>query len=518
MSMPRRGRRRFSAHVSTRFLPGAICGAVGSVELLNWTSTWRTDCTQQVFGGDKLCYYVDDDPGNDAEPWQEIERVALERWMTSPYTTEHYESADVVIVPSALAHCRSHSGWKLYPFWQAAMVDGRTDVHDAYWKALAATYGGTDAPQSSAPLLVIHYDGTWQMEYGRAMLSTLARQPEAFVRRVVLCSIESALQLKQFAQLFRSPLTSPIFVTLPFSILAAATVDASRERTARPISVLFSGRPHSAFDRSRAAVYEQLKTAGAQCVQGSDTRVTCALCADGGRRCMDDALASLGRKPHDDAALSLGALKVLGMASHATFCAEPTSDTLVRSHFYAAALMGCVPVIFDTTLPFHHRGGTRPYRTEWAWRIGSNGVPRTPKRAALVRLAGGIAVDSLINYSSFTILHEVAPLMRGERENLVNELHRLATTQQERPRLWQYQKALAAFAPLLRYDKGPAASKGDGGGNAADEMCPQTSPVPCDAFSMLVLYLRALAMKLNLVGHGRGQLGHGGSMGGRESL
>ena len=106
--------------------------------------------------------------------------------------------------------------------------------------------------------------------------------------------------------------------------------------------------------------------------------------------------------------------------------------------------------------------------------------------------------------------------MRGERENLVNELHRLATTQQERPSL-AVQKALAA-APLLRYDKGPAASKGDGGGNAADEMCPQTSPVPCDAFSMLVLYLRALAMKLNLVGHGRGQLGHGGSMGGKESL
>ena len=69
------------------------------------------------------------------------------------------------------------------------------------------------------PLIVIHYDGTWQMEYGRAMLSTLAKQPPAFVRRVVLCSIESAMQLEPFAHLFRDPLASPTFVTLPFSIL-----------------------------------------------------------------------------------------------------------------------------------------------------------------------------------------------------------------------------------------------------------------------------------------------------------
>ena len=38
-----------------------------------------------------------------------------------------------------------------------------------------------------------------QPEYGAAMLSTLAKQPAEFVRRVVLCSIESALQLRSFA-------------------------------------------------------------------------------------------------------------------------------------------------------------------------------------------------------------------------------------------------------------------------------------------------------------------------------
>ena len=556
----RRPRRRLSAHVAAQFLNG-VCGAVGTLELLNWTSSWQPDCSQRTFASGPLCYYVDQDRGNDAEPWQEIERVTFERWLSSPFARRQHQHqhqpADIVVVPSALAHCRASSGWRLYPYWQEAMVDGRTDVHEAYWNALRTKYGSSSSSgvgghyhnnnNTSSPLLVITYDGTWQMAYGHAMLTTLAKQPASFIRRIVLCSIESAMQLTSFATLFKKPEASPTFVTLPFSILAAGVVHAAHERRERPISLLFSGRPHSAFDKSRQAVYEQLKAAGGTCVDGRDQRVTCALCADGGSTCVQEAFRELRKQSWEDPALSLGAIKVLALASRSTLCLEPTSDTLVRSHFYAAALMGCVPVIFDTSVradgtPFYPRT-PRPYLTEWAWRI--KGVPRTPRRETFARLPGGsTTAETTMDYSSFSVVESVAPLMRDERSGLIRELQRLATSPEERSRLRKYQRALASAAELMRYDRGvssdavamPAGGGGGGGGgggmraaviqrgglqrasaarsgnlpghaargaaasssqlhHSSVELCPQTAPAPCDAFSMLALYLKALAVE-----------------------
>lgn len=549
----RRWRHRVTASVSPHFFPG-ICGASGSIAswLLNWTyAGWQVDCSQSTHGKAPLCYRVDRrDPHSDVGAWQEIERITFERWRAAPFAIDAAEQdPDLVIVPSALAHCRASGR---YAQWQDAMTDGRTDVHEAYWAALFAAHGdgagqagGAEArldhrhanqTSSTPPLIVIHYDGTWQMEFGRAMLTTLAKLPAPFVRRIILCSIESALQLRPYAHLFREPRAAPRFVTVPFTILTAGPiVAAAKERHGRPVALLFSGRPHASYDRSRARVHALLLEAGATCLDGRDGRVTCLLCADAvprgdaklGRQgqCAQRALDGIHIRSFDDPALSLGSLGVLALASRATLCLEPTSDTLVRSHFYAAALAGCVPVAFDTDLAADGKPYPQPpYRTEWAWRI--HGVPRTLKPQTLVRLPGGLAAERMVNFSRYAVVHEVDELRRGT-PNVISELLDLATNMARRSELRRYQRALAVVAPLLRFDPGPSADAGvkdaveresprvaapavapapvpvpvapapvpvavPAAGASHQELCPGVSPVPCDAFSMLVLYLQGL--------------------------
>jgi hypothetical protein len=287
----------------------------------------------------------------------------------------------------------------------------------------------------------------------------------------VFATIESAMQIQSHVETFA--IAAPTFVTVPFTILTQGVVDASRESAARPIALLFTGRPHSSFDHSRSAVYRQLRAAGAACTPGMDERVTCVLCsaAEGGRRggaCAAKILRALALQPHEDPSV-FGARKVLALASRATLCLEPTSDTLVRSHAYGAALVGCVPVLFDpaTPMPRPFRSDPRPYPTDWAWRH----LPR-----GLSALAGGEGAARRTNYSNFAVIEHAAALVARRREGLVDELVALASVESEQHRLRTMQSALARAAPLLHHTPRPT---------------PCSEP-PCDAFQMFELIVRAL--------------------------
>ena len=166
----RRHIRGLSAFVDDSLLPG-VCGASGSLHLLNF-SHWRQECSQHASDGSKLCYRVDGDDHNDAEPWQEIEKITFERWITSPHNCNRQRTveaaaacrahADVVVVASPLAHCRAdQNGLRIYDTWNPAMIDGRRDVHRAYWAALRKR----EEASATRPLILIQYDGTWQMEH-----------------------------------------------------------------------------------------------------------------------------------------------------------------------------------------------------------------------------------------------------------------------------------------------------------------------------------------------------------------
>lgn len=291
---------------------------------------------------------------------------------------------------------------------------------------------------------------------------------------MVFASIESALQLRAFTERFAPPAAAPTWLTMPFTILASRALRPSSEPHERPISVLFTGRPFSSFDGSRAAVYEQLKAAGALCRNGIDGRVTCALC-DQPAACAQ-VFEELRLQAHEDPSV-FGAQKVLALASHATLCVEPTSDTLVRSHFYAAVLAGCVPVIFDPSspMPAPFRSDHASYQTEWAWRHYPFGASRCHGSCR--------AVAQLTNYSRFALIERVGEARgRRVRADLVSSLHRLATSPEQRPQLRSLQTALGAVAPLMGYE------------GSGSECASSTTPLPCDAFSMLVVSLRALVL------------------------
>lgn len=260
-------------------------------------------------------------------------------------------------------------------------------------------------------------------------------------------------------------------------------LDASVEVDERPIAVLFTGRPHASFDGSRLAVYEQMVRLGAVCRPGFDQRTTCALCAREARAC-HAVFAKLGLSAGDDPS-AFGAVNVLALAAHATLCVEPTSDTLVRSHFYAAALMGCIPIIFDTytPMPDPFRTDRAPFETRWAWR-------HLPPQARA--LPGGAVASGKLNYSAFTRRVQVGPpKRRGERRphsaveplvppTLAADLLELARAPTRRPELRRTQRALALAAPLLHY--------------ASRTACPSADDPPCDAASMLMLHMRALTL------------------------
>jgi len=169
-------RRRLSVFVEHRLMPG-VCGVQAGATLprLGWTN-WSLDCSQHSNDGTPLCMRVDGDPHNDAEPWQEIEYTIYERWslassalFTGPSGHSHFTPsdavhADIIVIPSALAHCRSPRGWQLYTWWNPAMVDGRTDVHRAYWSALRASDERRASARAALNIsrpqwMLLHYDG-----------------------------------------------------------------------------------------------------------------------------------------------------------------------------------------------------------------------------------------------------------------------------------------------------------------------------------------------------------------------
>ena len=149
MSLP--SPRHFSVFASPAYLPD-VCGSLrlesyappssarhASLQLLNWTH-WPLDCSYKSIEGTPLCYHVDPDVHNDAEPWQEIERVMFERWLALPQNC--YRDglpceirAAVIVVPSLIAHCAAYDGVHL-DGWKPGMIEGRIDAHRRYWNAL----------------------------------------------------------------------------------------------------------------------------------------------------------------------------------------------------------------------------------------------------------------------------------------------------------------------------------------------------------------------------------------------
>ena len=216
-----------------------------------------------------------------------------------------------------------------------------------------------------------------------------------------------------------------------------------------------------------AAVAKTCREAGSSVGTGSKVscacdNVVCVLCEEEQR---EDCLARL----HAHTAVCGGepmgtcALGSLALASQATFCAEPTSDDLTRSHFYLAVQAGCVPVIFDGSgntdeaknsrlcdhgmcEPIGGLTGVARLPTPWAWR----------QQALLskIRSVGGASGEAFmrrVNYSNFALSYYSADVLTGKHEGLAKHLLALATKPAHATQLMSLRRALEHVAPLMRW-------------------------------------------------------------------
>ena len=348
------------------------------------------------------------------------------------------------------------------------------------------------------PLIVTHGHASWQDFFASAVIRTLAKQPAEFVARVVIATIEEPWgRWPEKAELFTSqarPL--PTFVVVPYSIHTSSIIRHSTERSSehqRPFAAIFQGRVHGSFDGTRRRIVEQMLEAGGFCTapvdvgpdEVDDKPVVCVLCE--GKdivRCHRSLNATAGLCPQadtDDPEARWGccAIASLAIAARATFCIEPTSDDLMRSHFYLGMQSGCIPVLFDgsgdVNDPVGHGGMTGIVRqpTRWAWR-------QEELLAKVARTQGDDDLARRANYSAFAIAHFAADLNEGKLPGLAKHLLALATRAEHAERLARLRAAVDRAAPLMRWAPPP--------GMACEEE-------PCDAFSALAMTVHAISVE-----------------------
>ena len=131
--------------------------------------------------------------------------------------------------------------------------------------------------------------------------------------------------------------------------------------------MLFQARVPVCCNENRADLYQQLVAAGAHCHKRTGEEFAmCVVCAPSATHGSLECQSTFNTIVRKQGPYIYGANITLYLASRSTFCIEPLSDTLVRTHFYVAVLAGCIPVIFDNI------AAATP--TRWAWR---QPLPRT---------------------------------------------------------------------------------------------------------------------------------------------
>ena len=498
----RHGGGRFSVLADPRFPVDVLpCNTTRNPRLkrLRWEA-WTTGCTPENRAGSTLCYrsvaHWSRDPPHlrpamDAESdnahvygdWFNIEQVMFDRWEMSPFNC--YQSAncakeaDAVVLPSPLAGCYQEGATST----RQGTEKSDHALHKRFWSNIQRAH-----PRESQ-LIVLHTTSSCDTDYNIAMRATLAKQPDSFVRRVVVVGMDSALQAQcPLRNAFRVP---PNYLVVPVPIHTLGYIDASHETRARPFVAMFEGRRHN---RQRQMVYRELRHArGARCtcLEGltsldrqpcpADMVAFCTVCAHA-------TDPSTCEQLHDDIVRADGggmsASRSLSIATHSTFCIQPASDAPTRPDLYAAVLAGCVPVLLEP----------KGEEIEWAWRWPVPGLEHT---------VGGLRMQGAINYSAFSEVippEEVELLMRahGSAGRLMARLGRKAS---DLELLKPLRQALSAAAPFIRYSEphGPQGSANSGRENGIHEhhTCVEgPGSAPCDAFSLFVRTLQVLSWRL----------------------
>jgi hypothetical protein len=484
---------------------------------LRWEA-WTTGCTPENGAGSTLCYRwpshwsrdpphvrtamdMKKDNQHVFSDWFNIEQVMFDRWEVSPFNC--YQSAgcaaeaDAVIVPSPLAACYQEGASST----REGVGESGHGLHKRFWANLQLAY-----PRESQ-LLVLHTVSSCDTDYNIAMRATLATEPDAFVRRVVVVGMDSPVSSSALCPLpnpFRVP---PAYVVVPSPIHTLGYVDASLETRPRPFVAMFEGRRNNP---QRQMVFRELRHARGSmctCLEGMtslddgpcplEVVTFCTVCAH-------EVDLSTCERLHNEIVRASGgmtAAKSLSLATHSTFCIQPASDAPTRPDLYAAILGGCVPVLLERA---------EDPEVEWAWRRLVSGFEHTP---------GAAQVQAATNYSAFSEIlpsDELEVLMRGtERTDGASAsssshgirsagrlMARLGAKASDLELLRPARQALRTAAPYLRYAEphgaqSSAKSAGRENGIREHHECVERAGgAPCDAFSLFVRTLQVLSWRL----------------------
>lgn len=200
----------------------------------------------------------------------------VDRWAVSPFSCDAQthsgdgescaERADAVILPTAAVRCFSEPD-DLYAFKERT-GDEIVALHMHFWSQVRRRF------TNPLQLVVIHSLDSCDLGWNNNILEALARQPSSFIRRVVIVSMDNPFltsQCRDYRLEFEAAGASPTYIVVPFAIHTLNVVDASRERVARPFSVLFVGRLCAP---TRRATFDLMLRANATCIDDSFFRFT----------------------------------------------------------------------------------------------------------------------------------------------------------------------------------------------------------------------------------------------------
>jgi len=296
------------------------------------------------------------------------------------------QPADIVVVPGMLAGmwvCRpnatrpdpaddTHLEWAERVDWSWPVPT--EDEAQAYWDGLRTKFcrGLDSAPDSASkpacPVIVTHNAYVVAKNRAAIMFTSLLKQPHYFQGRVVIAGIESNLPISMSNEwaLFRhfkdvvgeiSPKafrTRPLFISVPYptfelpDVAASAAIAMTQSDLEKRNKLVSSSWAPTCLGKSNAKKdeYSGGVRSGLESFMHNHTNSSrrgsnmlntpaCkfnqhAICVKG-KTCL----------------FSTGLDRMHRLVKTSRYCLEPGGDTPTRSHFYVAAIAGCIPIIFD---------------------------------------------------------------------------------------------------------------------------------------------------------------------------
>jgi len=432
-----------------------------------------------------------------------LESVLLRRWrseLLACRSSRCAADADVVVLPSLYMHGSGITATNPWDEKQDFLSNiDRAKRHRVLWTKVRMKYARSKVlpsgqTQTSYPIIVICYGYVFDASWTMGMIYALNEQPKDFQDRVIIGVLESHLHEDDAAKMtlgwgpdgLAPPHrhSGPRVVTLPYPISVSGVTehfgqhlgaDASGVNheakagarggwaTERPILLLFYG----SMDRGR-----KTNTGRQGHVNGVRVAVAKAIKGERESLCTSDgcAVCTPGLEHECKRVFTQASEQRLWeLPSSATFCVEPAGDSLTRSHFFLAVVLGCVPVIFDggDGSPLY----SKHHPTFWPWRVTPPGTA-APKQAQ----PGGAIGPRLhlgrggfrslkqrigLDYSDFCVVLNTSTEI--ERVELGGEsfVARLRALNHTSGRLQALRRGLAAAAPAMVYSNSRVPDPGD---------------------------------------------------------